>query len=216
MSCADQLRTRGKDDERRRDGRKGAARTRGCRNIDRGRPPAVVEVLRPRAEDLISAISSIKHPIAGLTLTQSWVKQHAPEIVELRVEAENTPNGGELRHVRARVTGPDGEEDHARSIHFLPCHEQHGLFRSAEERAAESAAAESAAVADWAWRCTRSCARATSWPTWKRTRARAGERRSRCRAIGGGTAGSAARAKSSSASGGSLAEAHRTALAPCW
>ena len=108
-------------------------------------------MLRPRAEDLISAISSIKHPIAGLTLTQSWVKQHAPEIVELRVEAENTPNGGELRHVRARVTGPDGEEDHARSIHFLPCHEQHGLFRSAEERAAESAAAESAAVADWAW-----------------------------------------------------------------
>ena len=46
-------------------------------------------------------------PIAGLVLTQSWVKQHAPEIVELRVEAENTPNGGELRHVRARMTGPE-------------------------------------------------------------------------------------------------------------
>ena len=26
---------------------------------------------------------------------------------ELRVEAENTPNGGELRHVRARMTGPE-------------------------------------------------------------------------------------------------------------
>ena len=91
----------------------------------------------PRADQAPPAAAPL--PIAGLTLTQTWVKQHAPEIVELRVEAENTPNGGELRHVRARVTGPDGEEEHARSIHFSPRHEQHGGFRQGRRRREERA-----------------------------------------------------------------------------
>lgn len=76
-------------------------------------------------------------PIAGVTLTQGWVKQHAPEIVELNVDVENTPNGGELRHFRARVTGPDGEEEnHARSLHFALRHERHedGLRQGARRR----------------------------------------------------------------------------------
>ena len=79
-------------------------------------------------------------PISGLTLTKNWVQQHAPEIVELSVEVEGTPGGSELRHVRARVTGPDGEEEHARSIHFSPRYERHAaIFRQGRRRREECA-----------------------------------------------------------------------------
>ena len=86
----------------------------------------LVEAARRRFGDGIPTVPSADNappagqagpvPVAGLTLTQSWVEQHAPEIVELRVEAEDAPDGGELRHVRARVEGPDGEEEHVRSV----------------------------------------------------------------------------------------------------
>ena len=94
----------------------------------------LVEAARRRFGDGVPTVPSADNappagqagpvPVAGLTLTQSWVEQHAPEIVELRVEVEDAPDGGELRHVRARVEGPDGEEEHVRSVYFSPRHDE--------------------------------------------------------------------------------------------
>ena len=53
---------------------------------------------------------------------------------------EGTPGGSEFRHVRARVTGPDGEEELARSIHFSPRYERHAaIFRQGRRRREECA-----------------------------------------------------------------------------
>ena len=79
------------------------------------------ELVEAGKQRLAAGSSGGPAPIDGLKkLTTEWVEQNAPELLDLSCQVKDTPGGGQLRQLRARVQGPGGIEEHAETIHFSP------------------------------------------------------------------------------------------------